>query len=43
MNHNGNLGIANPNKDYDVLYKIVLIGDSGLFVFYKLYLSNHFN
>lgn len=23
------LGFANPIKDYDVLYKIVLIGDSG--------------
>jgi Ras-related protein Rab-35 len=31
---NGNLGhanpLANPNKDYDLLHKIVLIGDSGV-------------
>ncbi len=23
------MGLANPNKDYDILKKIVLIGDSG--------------
>ena len=26
----GSVGVANPNKDYDLLYKIVLIGDSGV-------------
>lgn len=29
MSNNGGLGLSNPIKDYDVLYKIVLIGDSG--------------
>lgn len=27
---NSNIGLANPNKDYDILRKIVLIGDSGV-------------
>ena len=30
MSSNNGLGISNPSKDYDVLFKIVLIGDSGV-------------
>lgn len=33
MSSNGGLGVTNPGKDYDVLFKIVLIGDSGLWLF----------
>lgn len=30
MSKNNGLGTANPSKDYDILCKIVLIGDSGV-------------
>lgn len=30
MSKNNGLGITNPGKDYDILCKIVVIGDSGV-------------
>lgn len=36
MSNNGGLGLSNPIKDYDVLYKIVLIGDSGWFSYFAI-------
>ncbi len=44
---NGTIGLANPlanpNKDYDILHKIVLIGDSGKKIFFPLYIKFHLN